>query len=62
MLSFDNSRFEQMDRVALFNALLALHECPKCRVELSQVKTTAKVFTLWNCGECETTWQVPNPS
>jgi len=60
MRGLDNSRFEQMDKAALFNALLALKTCPKCRIDLEGVGTSSKRFTLWFCPDCETTWRRDN--
>ena len=52
----DAARFEDMDRAALHNALLALHTCPKCRLDLLPVANSADV---WGCKDCRETWHVP---
>ena len=51
-----DNRFEDVDKSALYNALLKLHSCPNCRRNLQPV---AFCEDVWGCGECKETWYVP---
>ena len=44
------------DKIALKNALLALHTCPRCRADLLPV---ALCEDVWGCRPCNATWYVP---
>jgi len=62
-LGFDNSRFDEIDKAALHNALLALKTCPLCRRDLRQVKhsedgRSAPPENLWACVTCDEAWEV----
>jgi ribosomal protein L37AE/L43A len=51
----ENGRFEDLDRTALHNALLALHTCPNCRADLLPV---AFCEDVWGCRPCRETWNI----
>jgi ribosomal protein L37AE/L43A len=50
-------RWEAFDKGALYEALLALHTCPKCRRDLRPVWSGEK--DVWACVTCDETWHVP---
>ena len=51
-----DNRFEEIDRAALHNALLALRWCPHCRTDLRPV---AFCEDVWVCELCAETWYLP---
>lgn len=51
-----DNRFEDMDRAALHDALLALRTCPRCRGDLQPV---ALCEDVWGCRPCHETWYLP---
>ena len=48
--------YEREDKIALTNALLALHTCPRCRADLMPA---ALAQDTWGCATCRETWYVP---
>jgi hypothetical protein len=54
MTRIDN-RFEDIDKAALHNALLALHTCPHCRDDLQPVNF---LFDVYGCAKCKETWYI----
>lgn len=50
------SEYEEIDRAALYNALLALRTCPHCRGDLLPANLYANV---WGCKSCGETWHLP---
>lgn len=52
----DRGRFEDIDKGALREALLALRTCPRCRGDLQPVALTEAV---WGCPSCKETWHLP---
>ncbi len=50
------SQYEEMDKKALHDALLALHTCPHCRSDLQPV---ALYEDVWGCHSCKETWYLP---
>ena len=50
------SDYEQMDKTALYNALLALKTCPNCRADLLVYPLADDV---WGCKPCKETWYLP---
>ena len=50
-------RYEETDKAALYNALLALRTCPNCRGDLRPV---ALFEDVWGCKPCRETWYVPD--
>ncbi len=51
-----DNRFEEIDKVALNAALLALRTCPNCRGKLLPVVLFEDV---WGCKPCKETWYLP---
>lgn len=49
------TRFDDIDKQALENALLRMHQCPRCRRDLLPVAFTDRV---WGCKDCRETWFV----
>lgn len=50
------SEYEEIDKQALQNALLALRTCPRCRDDLRPV---AFLADTWGCAACRETWHLP---
>jgi hypothetical protein len=46
-------RYEAIDKAALYDALVALHTCPRCRADLQPV---AFLEDTWGCAVCCETW------
>ena len=51
-----SNRWEAFDKGALYEALLALKTCPRCREDLQPVALLEKVF---GCAACKETWYLP---
>ena len=51
-----DNRFEELDKAALHNALLALKTCPNCRGDLLPIAFCAEVY---GCRPCHETWHIP---
>lgn len=50
------NRWEDTDKAALVNALLALKTCPRCRRDLHLV---AFLDHVYGCADCRETWHYP---
>jgi hypothetical protein len=55
-MKLQNNRWEDLDKAALNDALLALRTCPNCRGDLQPV---AFFDSVWGCKPCKETWYLP---
>lgn len=54
----NTNEYEAVDKAALYDALLQLHQCPNRHCRRTDLKLVAYTKDVYGCPDCKETWHI----